>query len=125
MKGFEPGKVKTEGGEFDADLILFMPGMTGNRWFDNTSLPRSAGGLIKANAHCKVEGFNKLYVAGDSGSFPGPDWMPKQAHMADLQAQVAAANLLSELSGRPADETFHRCRPGLRTRQVSRCRDLF
>jgi len=29
-------------------------------------------------------------VAGDSGSFPGPDWMPKQAHMADLQADSIA-----------------------------------
>ena len=32
----------------DADLILFMPGMTGNAWFDNTDLPRSEGGLIRA-----------------------------------------------------------------------------
>lgn len=106
MKGFEAKKVKTEGGEFDADLILFMPGMTGNAWFDNTNLPRSEGGLLKANKHCKVEGFDKVYVAGDSGSFPGPDWMPKQAHMADLQAECAASNLLAELEGKTADATF-------------------
>jgi sulfide:quinone oxidoreductase len=37
-------------------------------------------------------------VVGDSGSFPGPDWMPKQAHMADLQAAAAAANLLAALA---------------------------
>ena len=106
MKGFEADKVKTEGGEFAADLILFMPGMTGNLWFDNTTLPRSAGGLLKANQHCKVEGFDKVYVAGDSGSFPGPDWMPKQAHMADLQAEAAAKNVLAELNGSAADATF-------------------
>ncbi|WP_311196187.1 NAD(P)/FAD-dependent oxidoreductase [Thiothrix winogradskyi] len=106
MKGFEADKVKTEGGEFAADLILFMPGMTGNLWFDNTTLPRSAGGLLKANQHCKVEGFDKVYVAGDSGSFPGPDWMPKQAHMADLQAEAAAKNVLAELNGSTADATF-------------------
>jgi sulfide:quinone oxidoreductase len=45
-------------------------------------------------------------VAGDAGSFPGPDWMPKQAHMADLQAATAAENLAAELAGRPADKTF-------------------
>jgi len=106
MKAFESDKVITEGGEFEADMILFMPGMTGNQWFDNTQLPRSEGGLIKANSHCQVEGMNKVYVAGDSGSFPGPDWMPKQAHMADLQATTAAANLLAELSGKPVSETF-------------------
>ena len=106
MKAFESNKVITEGGEFEADLILFMPGMTGNQWFDNTELPRSSGGLIPANNHCQVEGMDKVYVAGDSGSFPGPDWMPKQAHMADLQAATAAANLLAELSGKPVSETF-------------------
>lgn len=106
MKGFEANKVKTEGGEFAADLILFMPGMTGNLWFDNTTLPRSEGGLVKADRHCKVEGWDKVYVAGDSGSFPGPDWMPKQAHMADLQAEAAAKNILADLKGQPANATF-------------------
>jgi sulfide:quinone oxidoreductase len=42
-----------------------------------------------------------LYVAGDIGSFPGPDWLPKQAHMADLQAKAAAKNLLLEIDGKP------------------------
>ncbi len=106
MKAFEANKVITEGGEFEADMILFMPGMTGNPWFDNTDLPRSEGGLLKANAHCQVEGLDKVYVAGDSGSFPGPEWMPKQAHMADLQASAAAANLLAEMNGKTAGETF-------------------
>ncbi|MBA3903692.1 MAG: pyridine nucleotide-disulfide oxidoreductase, partial [Rhodocyclaceae bacterium] len=106
LVGFEADKVKTEGGEFAADLIVFMPGLTGNAWFDNTDLPRSPGGLIKADAHCRVEGRECVYVAGDAGSFPGPDWMPKQAHMADLQAETAAENLLAELSGAAADKTF-------------------
>lgn len=106
MKGMEANKVMTEGGEFEADLILFMPGMTGNTWFDNTELPRSEGGLIKADRHCRVDGMERVYVAGDSGSFPGPDWMPKQAHMADLQAGAAAKNLVAEFKGQPADATF-------------------
>ena len=106
MIAFETDKVRTEGGEFKADLILFMPGMTGNVWFDNTALPRSAGGMIQADKHCKVAGLQNVYVAGDAGSFPGPDWMPKQAHIADLQAVAAAKNLLAELNGQPADATF-------------------
>ena len=106
MKGFTDGKVQTEGGEIAADLILFMPGMTGNQWFDNTDLPRSEGGLIRADRHCRVEGMDKVYVAGDSGSFPGPDWMPKQAHMADLQAEAAAANLVAEFNGKEPTKTF-------------------
>lgn len=106
LVGFEADKVKTEGGEFTANLIIFMPGLTGNAWFDQTSLPRSAGGLVKADAQCRVEGFPATYVVGDSGSFPGPDWMPKQAHMADLQGETAAANLLVELDGKIPQQTF-------------------
>ena len=103
---FEAGKVVTEGGEFAADLILFMPGMTGNLWFDNTALPRSPGGLLQADAQCRVPGTQRVVVVGDSASFPGPDWMPKQAHMADLQAKAAAENLLLALDGKPASARF-------------------
>jgi sulfide:quinone oxidoreductase len=103
---FEPNRVVTEGGAFAADLILFMPGMTGNAWFDATELPRSPGGLVQADAHCRVSGWPRVYVVGDAGSFPGPDWMPKQAHMADLQAAAAAANLLGDLDGGSTNEIF-------------------
>ena len=106
MVRFEEHKVVTEGGEFAADLILFMPGMTGNAWFDNTTLPRSPGGLLAADAQCRVNGMEQVYVVGDSGSFPGPDWMPKQAHMADLQAAAAAQNLLASLAGGTQSATF-------------------
>ncbi len=106
IKAFTQNKVITEGGEFDTDLTLFMPGMTGNLWFDNSELPRSPGGLIQADRHCRVSGMEKVYVAGDSGSFPGPEWMPKQAHMADLQARAAVTNLVAELRGEPAEATF-------------------
>lgn len=106
LQRFESDKVVTEGGEFKADLILFMPGMTGNAWFDQTDLARSPGGLLKADAQCRAEGSNHVYVVGDSGSFPGPDWMPKQAHMADLQATAAAQNVLAGLRGETPTATF-------------------
>ncbi|MDO9167257.1 MAG: FAD-dependent oxidoreductase [Rhodoferax sp.] len=106
LKSFDAEKIVTEGGEFAADMILFMPGMTGNLWFDQTDLARSPGGLLKADAQCRVEGANQVYVVGDSGSFPGPDWMPKQAHMADLQAAAAATNLLAGLRGEVGNATF-------------------
>lgn len=97
MVGFEADKVKTEGGEFQADLILFMPGMTGPAWLENTDLPKSAGGMIEADEFAQVKGFDKTYVAGDAGSFEGPDWQPKQAHAADIQAKVAAHNLVADI----------------------------
>lgn len=99
MKGFEENKVLTEGGEIEADLILFMPGMTGPAWSMNSDISKSEGGLIQANEYCQVSGMEKTYVAGDSGSFPGPEWQAKQAHAADLQAASASRNLIKEMNG--------------------------
>lgn len=106
MVAFESNKVKTEGSEFDADLIMFMPGLTGPAWIDESGLTLSPGGFIKADAFCRAEGTERIYVAGDSGSFNGPDWMPKQAHMADLQAKAAAKNIIAELNGQQANARF-------------------
>lgn len=106
LQRIEPGAVVLERTCVDAALILFMPGLTGPAWLDNTPLPRSPGGLVQGDAQCRVPGFSCTYVAGDGGSFPGPDWMPKQAHQADLQAEVAARNLLCALAGNPVSETF-------------------
>lgn len=106
LQRFEPDKVVTEGGEVRADMILFMPGLTGPAWIENTDLPRSPGGMIQADAQCRVPGWDGVYVAGDSGSFPGPDWLSKQAHMADLQAEAAAANVAAWLRGEPQIETY-------------------
>ncbi len=106
MKSFTANKVTTEGGEIDTDLIIFMPGMTGPSFAANTEMPLSPGGLIQSDMNCSVEGFEHVYVAGDAGSFPGPDWKPKQAHMADLQAIAAINNMLDGLEGKSATHTF-------------------
>ncbi len=106
LTGFAADRVITEAGEFAADLILFMPGMSGPAWAAESGLTLSPGGMFKADAQARVEGATRVYVAGDAGSYPGPDWMPKQAHMADLQAVAAARNLLAELAGNPPAADF-------------------
>lgn len=106
MKRFSEKGVETEKAQFDADLILFIPGMTGPAWAADSGLQLSEGGFFQANAHCQVEGQDHVFVAGDAGSYPGPDWMPKQAHMADLQAEAAAKNLLEVLAHKPPTHTF-------------------
>ncbi len=106
MKRFSEKGVETEKAQFDADLILFIPGMTGPAWAADSGLQLSEGGFFQANAHCQVEGQDHVFVAGDAGSYPGPDWMPKQAHMADLQAEAAAKNLLEVLAHKPPTHSF-------------------
>ncbi|OZA10719.1 MAG: pyridine nucleotide-disulfide oxidoreductase [Hydrogenophilales bacterium 17-62-8] len=106
LTGFTADTITTEGGDVPADLIMFMPGMSGPAWANEAGLPLSDGGFFKADTHCQVAGADKVYVAGDSGSYPGPDWLPKQAHIADLQAKAAAENLLLALAGKPPVARF-------------------
>ncbi|MBI4740201.1 MAG: FAD-dependent oxidoreductase [Betaproteobacteria bacterium] len=101
IQGFSSTAVSTEAGDLPADLILFMPGLSGPDWAANSELPLSAGGFFQADEFCRVAGTGRVFVAGDAGSYPGPDWLPKQAHMADLQAKAAAENLLRTLNGHP------------------------
>jgi sulfide:quinone oxidoreductase len=104
----EPDKVVTEREEIHTDLVLFMPGLTGPLWLDTTELPRSPGGFIQADRKCRVVGvaWKGTYVVGDTGSYPGPDWLAKQAHQADLQAEAAVANIREEIAGREASHDF-------------------
>jgi len=97
MKRFTDHSIETESHTFEADLILFIPGMTGPDWAADSGLALSEGGFFLANEFCQVEGEEHVFVAGDAGSFPGPEWKPKQAHMADLQAEAAAKNVLEVL----------------------------
>lgn len=106
MVRFEAHKVVTAGGEFDADLILFMPGLTGPAWLEASELPKSGGGFITADETCQVRDLERVYVAGDAGSYPGPEWMAKQAHQADLQAVAVARNIAAHLRGEPATHRF-------------------
>ncbi|OIQ96140.1 NADH dehydrogenase-like protein [mine drainage metagenome] len=100
IKGFSATGVSTEAAEIPADLILFMPGLTGPAWAENSGIALSDGGFFPADEFCAVKGTERVFVAGDAGSYPGPDWLPKQAHMADLQARAAAENLLLALAGK-------------------------
>ena len=103
---FEADKVVTEGGEIPADLILFMPGLTGPAWLEDSSLPLSDGGFVAVDETCRARGMERVFVAGDVGSFPGPEWLAKQAHQADLQSVAVAENIAAELRGEPAQHGF-------------------
>lgn len=106
MKAIEADKISTESETFETDLTLFIPGMTGPAWAAESGLTLSEGGFFKANEYCRIVDSEDIYVAGDAGSFPGPDWKPKQAHMADLQAEAAAKNILNRIGNADDQHTF-------------------
>lgn len=107
ITGFSADKVMTEGGEVAANLILFMPGMTGPDWAQQSGLPLSTGGFIQADEYCQVPGHPGVFVVGDAGSYANsPDWLPKQGHTADLQAEAAVHNAVLSLQNKASDKPF-------------------
>lgn len=82
-----------------ADLAVYTPGLSGPDWATPGVLPLSPGGFVLADEYAAVPGLERVYAAGDVASFAGPQWSPKLAHMAQLQAALAAVNLAAELGG--------------------------
>ena len=63
--------------------------------------------IIRALSNDLRERAASTVLAGDAGSYAGaPDWLPKQGHVADLQAKAAVENAIAFLAGKPASATF-------------------
>ena len=107
LKGFEADKVITEGGEFAADLILFMPGMTGNQWFDNTELPRSAGRHDpgRSSTARSPAGTRSTWPATRAVS-PARTGCPSRPTWPTCRPAAAVANLMDAFQGKAASHTF-------------------
>jgi sulfide:quinone oxidoreductase len=99
--GFSEKGVDTEGGHINADLILFMPGLTGPAWAADSGLTLSAGGFFKADEFCRVEGADRIFVAGDSRQFPRPRLDAKAGPHGRPAGQGRRGNLLLALDGKP------------------------
>lgn len=92
---FSERGVALETHSFDADCIVFQPGLTGPDFASQSELPLTPGGFIKADDSCRIDGLDAAYVVGDAGVYGDADWYPKQGHMADLHGAVAAANVVA------------------------------
>ncbi len=105
--GFAADRVITDDGDLMADLILFVPGMSGPRWARESEMVLSPGGFIRADQSCRVFAHPGVFVVGDAGAYEGTaDWMPKQGHAAELEAATTAVNVAHFLAGEPPTATF-------------------
>ncbi len=105
--GFAADHVITDDGDLMADLILFVPGMSGPRWARESEMVLSPGGFIRADQSCRVFAHPGVFVVGDAGAYEGTaDWMPKQGHAAELEAATTAVNVAHFLAGEPPTATF-------------------
>jgi sulfide:quinone oxidoreductase len=84
------------------DLLMLIPPFRGQAIIDDPRVVDNED-FIKVNDLMQVPSMENVYAAGDAVAFSGP----KLAHMAVRQADVAAANIASVLSGREPDRHYY------------------
>ena len=105
--GFDADRVILGSVELKSELTVFIPELVGPAWAIQSDLPLSEDGFIRADASCRVLGFEEnVYVAGDAGYFPTPAWIPKHGHTANHHALALARNLIGDLRGERTTHTF-------------------
>lgn len=111
--GYEPirfeaeGLIDKDGSLRKADLVLFSPGITGSELVSQSCLPVSAGGHIDVDKFGQVKGLKNVFAAGDCANHENPpQWVPHQAHMAQLRSSAAAKNMRATLNNEVASNTY-------------------
>ena len=85
------------------DLLMLIPPFAGAGAVAQSSIVDSSG-FVRVDPLMRVNDVERMYAIGDCTDFPGP----KMGHVAVLQAEVAAANILAEVEGRqPQTEYQH------------------
>lgn len=95
----DDGVLFEDGSKLESDLTLFIPGGSGHPTLKESGLPLNEAGFVKIDDHCKVEGFDNVYAAGDVAALGGPAWAAKQGHTAEVMAQVSAYNIHQQILG--------------------------
>ena len=94
IKEIEPNSlISMDSRTVSHDLLMLVPPFAGSSAARRFSI--DADGYINVESTMRVVGMEHIYAVGDCVAFDGP----KLGHMAVRQAEVAAANVISEISG--------------------------
>lgn len=89
--------------QIKCDLLMLVPPFRGNAALRALGATDEAD-FVKVDGLMRVRGWEKTYAVGDIVAFSGP----KFGHMAVREAEVAAANIISEIKGEePVAEYYH------------------
>ena len=95
-----------DGETINFDLLMLVPPFRGSSAATYMGVTNDEG-YVHVNLKMRVIGNDRIYAVGDCVNFVGP----KMGHMAVRQAEVAAANLASEIEGRePMAHYLHEMR---------------
>jgi len=86
-----------DGTKVESDLTMFISAGTGHHILRESGLPLSEAGFVVTNYYNEVEGFEGIYVIGDSASLMGPEWRAKQGHVAEVMARNVAYNIFQKM----------------------------
>ncbi len=89
------GVLFEDGTKLESDLTMFISAGKGHHILEASGLPLSDAGFVVTNDYNEVEGFERIYVIGDSAALIGPDWKAKQGHVAEVMAKDVAYNLFN------------------------------
>jgi sulfide:quinone oxidoreductase len=89
-----------DGSRLDADLVLFIPGATGQPLMARSDLPLNEAGFVRIDDTGLVEGTRNVWAVGDVAALEGPEWRAKQGHTAEVMARNAAFNIAAKRDGR-------------------------
>lgn len=84
------------------DLLMLVPTFRGNAALRGLGASDDFD-FVKVDDWMRVHGLEKTYAVGDIVAFSGP----KFAQMAVRQAEVAAANIISEIKGEKAEKVYY------------------
>lgn len=84
------------------DLLMLVPPFRGNALLRDHGIT-DENGFVKVDGHMRVHDLENAYAVGDIVAFSGP----KLAQMAVKQAEVAAANIISELKGEELQKEYY------------------
>ncbi len=98
----EKAIISNEGQKIDYDLLMLLPPFRGQAMVGKHGFTDESDFVVVDN-FLRVQNMEKVYAVGDIAAFTGP----KLAFMAVREAQVAAANIVSEIHGGIAKEIYN------------------
>jgi sulfide:quinone oxidoreductase len=88
--------------QINYDLLMLIPPFRGNASLKDLGITDEAD-FVKVDGFMRAKGLENVYAVGDIVAFSGP----KLAHMAVRQAEVAAANIISEIKGEKPEKNYY------------------
>lgn len=94
--------ISTEKHRIKCDLLMLVPPFQGNAALSGLGITDEHH-FVTVDDRMRVDGLVNAYAVGDIAALSGP----KLAHMAVRQADVAAANIVSQINGKEPDATYY------------------